>query len=83
MRFVARAAALLSALSLVPVTLSAQAANDLIHARVEAARTAAGREHTSVFGELCAIPIEAVGAPPVAVFAPLRAGIAKVRSVDF
>ena len=66
MRFVARAAALLSALSLVPVTLSAQAASDLIHARVEEARTAAGREHTSVFGELCAIPIEAVGAPPVA-----------------
>jgi metallo-beta-lactamase class B len=66
MRYLARVAALLSALSLVPVTLSGQATNDLIRARVEAARTAAGREHTSVFGELCAIPIEAVGAPPVA-----------------
>ena len=66
MRSHARVAALLSAPFLFPLTLSGQAANEVIRTRIEAARTMAGREHTSVFGQLCAVPIEAVGAPPVA-----------------
>jgi metallo-beta-lactamase class B len=49
-----------------PPAAAAQVAADLVRARVEAARAAAGRDHTSVFGRLCEVPIRAVGAPPVA-----------------
>lgn len=72
MRFLVRSAALSSVLSIIPLALSGQAANDLIRARVEVARTMAGREHTSVFGQLCAIPIEAVGGTSVAMMRSRR-----------
>jgi metallo-beta-lactamase class B len=59
-----------AALLLVPVVLppcgvSAQDARETVRSHVEAARTAAGRDHAFVFGRLCEGPIEAVGAPPV------------------
>lgn len=44
--------------------LAAQTPNETILARVEAARTAAGQEHTPLFAGTCAVPIRAVGAAP-------------------
>lgn len=52
--------------ALLPGDAVGQGTTELVRARLEAARAAAGREHTSVFGRLCEVPIRAVGAPPVA-----------------
>jgi metallo-beta-lactamase class B len=52
------------ALSTLPTALSGQTDGAAILARVEAARTAAGDEHASLFAATCAVPIRTVGAPP-------------------
>jgi metallo-beta-lactamase class B len=57
---------MLSALLGSPRHVSAQTRDAQIRARLEAARAAAGTTHTAVFGRLCSVPIERLGAAPVA-----------------
>lgn len=52
------------ALSVIPTQLHAQSSTDAIRASVEAARAAAGRDHTPTFARLCEIPVRAIGAAP-------------------
>jgi len=55
---------LLAVVALGTVGLTAQQPTGTVESHLEAARTAAGDEHTYLFSRLCAEPIEAVGAPP-------------------
>jgi metallo-beta-lactamase class B len=50
--------------ALVPSALSAQTRTEAIRASVEAARAAAGTDHTPTFARLCEIPVRAIGAAP-------------------
>jgi metallo-beta-lactamase class B len=45
-------------------TASAQDTNAQVTAHVDAARTAAGKDHAFIFGQLCSGPLKAIGAAP-------------------
>jgi metallo-beta-lactamase class B len=48
----------------VPSAIDAQNVTDEIRSRIETARAAAGQEHAYYFGQVCAVPIQTVGAAP-------------------
>jgi metallo-beta-lactamase class B len=50
---------------LLPFAASAQGAAETAMSHLEAARAAAGTDHAGMFGRLCAVPIERLGAAPV------------------
>lgn len=50
--------------ALIPSGVGAQAASEAIRERVEAARAAAGADHTPTFARLCEVPVRAIGAAP-------------------
>jgi metallo-beta-lactamase class B len=56
------ALAALAPIALAPPGASAQGSREAIRQAVEAARQAAGREHTATFARLCEIPVRAIGA---------------------